>query len=340
LIAGTARASEGRVTSNGRALALLDLSTGFAPELTGRMNIDYVARLVGYDTIEARERTPAIIEFAELGEFIDHPVRTYSTGMFLRLAFAVYAGLDPRMLLVDEALAVGDVAFQRRCLRRIEELRAQHGTAILLVSHDLALVTQFCQRAVVLDHGALAFDGRPRDAVETLQSLLFHDGPVPARADDDSIASGDGGASIADVWAEDASGRRTATVPVGTALSFCYRIRFHCSVDQPVLGFRLATVQGIVLSSANTYTYGYRTASAVAGDEWEVRWQLSLRLVPGSYFLSCGCSYSDRDVFLCRRVDALKLTVIGQARGVGIVDSVSSLTVQKVDTVSAQRGVP
>lgn len=328
LVAGTATASEGTVATNGRALALLDLSTGFVAELSGRSNIDYVARLVGYDAHEARARMASIIEFADLGEFIDHPVRTYSSGMFLRLAFAVYAGLDPRLLLVDEALAVGDVAFQRRCLRRIEELRSQHGTAILLVSHDLTLVTQLCQRAIVLDHGRLAFNGSARDAVETMQGLLFQHGTAPTRGDDDSMEYGDGGASITEVWTEDASGRRTTTITAGGVLSFCYRIRFHRPVDGPLLGMRLATVQGVVLSSANTHTYGYRTTAAAAGDEWEVRWQLSPRLVPGAYFLSCGCSYPDRDAFLCRSIDALKLTVIGHARSSGFVDSVTDVSVR------------
>lgn len=340
LVADTATATEGRVTTRGRSLALLDLSTGFMPELSGRSNVDYVARLVGYDTNEARERMPSIIEFADLGEFIDHPVRTYSTGMFLRLAFAVYAGLDPRLLLVDEALAVGDVAFQRRCLRRIEELRSQQGTAILLVSHDLTLVTQLCQRTVVLDHGRIAFDGTPRDAVETMQSLLFQHGTAPARDDDDSIAYGDGGATILDVWTEEASGRRTTTIPVGGVIFFCYRIRFNAAVDQPVLGMRLATVQGVVLSSSTTHSCSYRTQTAQAGTEWEVRWQLDPRLVPGAYFLSCGCCYPDRDVFLCRKIDTLKLTVIGATLSSGFADIVRNIEIRSAHDRTTDNRMP
>jgi len=331
ILAGAATPNEGHFEATGRILALLELGTGFSPELTGRANIAYVTALLGYEAAEVTRRTPAIIEFAGLGEFIDHPVRTYSSGMFVRLAFSVYAGLDPDILIVDEALAVGDAGFQRRCLRRIEELRDRHRTAIVLVTHDMALVSHFCHRALVLHHGRVLFDGASRDAIEVTHGILFQQQEIPSRRPDDSIAYGDGAAEFVDIWVEDQSGRRTDAVGGATPVTFCYRVQFHTTVQQPILGMRLVTVQGIVLSSTNTQMLGVRTGLARPGDVWEIRWHLNPRLTPGYYFLSCGCSYLERNVFLCRKVDALKLTVIGAMQTAGFADFVHAVEVRSLD---------
>jgi ABC-type polysaccharide/polyol phosphate transport system ATPase subunit len=339
ILAGTMTPTEGSFAAAHRVLALLELGTGLHPELTGRDNVQYVAGLLGYVPEEIAQRTPAIVEFAGLGDFIDRPVRTYSSGMFVRLAFAVYAGLEPRILIVDEALAVGDIAFQRRCLRRIEDLRS-NGTAILLVTHDMVLVPQFCDRALLLHQGETRFAGAPRDAVEVLHGILFAE-PAPAlRAVDDSIAYGDGAAEFVDIWVEDGGGRRTETVAVGGQFTFCYRVRFRAETPEPVLGLRLATVHGIVLTSTNTQMQGRRTATAEPGDEWEVRWRLHPPLTPGHYFLSCGCSYPDRDAFLCRKVDALKLTVVGTTRASGLADVVQDVEIRTPDSGSTAARAP
>jgi ABC-type polysaccharide/polyol phosphate transport system ATPase subunit len=339
MLAGTVTPTEGRFETRSRLLALLELGTGFHPELTGRENIAYVAGLLDYSPEAIAERTPAVIDFAGLGDFIDRPVRTYSSGMFVRLAFAVYAGLEPRILVVDEALAVGDIAFQRRCLGRIEELRA-NGTAILLVTHDMVLLPQFCDRAMVLHQGQTRFAGSPRDAVEVLHSIMFDQPENPVRAADDSMAYGDGSAELTDIWIEDPSGRRTETIAAGTPFTFCYRVRFRRPITDPVLGLRLATVHGIVLTSTNTQMHGRRTGAAEAGDEWEARWLLHPQLTPGHYFLSCGCSYPDRDAFLCRKVDALKLTVSGATRSSGLAEIVRDVEIRHTEVRSTNHPVP
>jgi ABC-type polysaccharide/polyol phosphate transport system ATPase subunit len=339
ILAGTVTATEGSFDSSGRLLALLELGTGFHPDLCGRDNIGYVAGLLGYPPAEIGARTPSIIEFAGLGDFIERPVRTYSSGMFVRLAFAVFAGLEPSILIVDEALAVGDIAFQRRCLRRIEELRA-NGTAILLVTHDMVLLPQFCDRAVVLHHGETRFTGSPRDAVEVLHGILFEQPEAPIRAVDDSIAYGDGQAEFVEIWIEDDAGRRTNTIAVGSTFMFCYRVRFRVATAEPVFGLRLATVHGIILTSTNTQMHGRRTGTAGSGDEWEARWRLHPQLTPGHYFLSCGCSYPDRDAFLCRKVDALKLTVIGTTRSSGLAEVVQDVEIRTCTDRSTADRVP
>ncbi|MGH7335723.1 MAG: ABC transporter ATP-binding protein [Candidatus Rokuibacteriota bacterium] len=154
----------------GRVLSLLELGTGFQPELTGRQNIFQSAQLLGFPADYVRDRLGAILDFAQIGEFIDRPVRQYSSGMFLRLAFALFANLEPDVYIVDESLAVGDVFFQQRCFRRFRELR-EGGCTILLVSHDMEAITHLCDRAILLSAGKLAAEGDPITVVHDYFAL-------------------------------------------------------------------------------------------------------------------------------------------------------------------------
>ncbi len=164
IIAGILRPTTGTATLNGRCSTLLELGSGFAPEFTGRQNVHLNATILGLSQDEVQEKLPAIERFAAIGEFIDQPIRTYSTGMVLRLAFAVIAHSDPRILIVDEALAVGDIAFRQRCMRRIHELRAQ-GVTILFVSHDTGDVKALCERCLWLDKGNVRALGEADDII-------------------------------------------------------------------------------------------------------------------------------------------------------------------------------
>lgn len=157
----------------GRVSSLLELGTGFQPELTGRQNVFQSAELLGFPEGYVRERLPAILEFADIGEFIDQPVRQYSSGMFVRLAFSLFAHLDPDVYILDEALSVGDVFFQQRCFRRFRELR-ERGCTILFVSHDMEAVTHLCDRAILLSGGKLAADGDPVTVVHDYFALSGH----------------------------------------------------------------------------------------------------------------------------------------------------------------------
>ncbi|HEY8491265.1 MAG TPA: ABC transporter ATP-binding protein [Dehalococcoidia bacterium] len=165
LMAGLARPTEGAVRVQGRISPLLELGAGFHPQLSGRENLIVNAVLLGLRRREALERMPEIIAFAELEEFIDQPMRTYSQGMYMRLGFAVAVHVEPEILLVDEVLAVGDADFQAKCFAHIERLRAA-GVTIVLVSHDLAAVERFCERAVLLQHGRMAAEGAPREVID------------------------------------------------------------------------------------------------------------------------------------------------------------------------------
>ncbi len=171
IIAGVYRPTKGKVTVEGALAPLIELGAGFHQELTGRENILINGLLMGYSKQEMLERQQRIIDFADIGEFIDAPIKQYSSGMYMRLAFAVAIEVDPQILLVDEILAVGDMGFQQKCFERIQRFR-QAGKTILLVSHTMGDIQQHCDRAILLDHGSIVVDGQPDEAIATYTALL------------------------------------------------------------------------------------------------------------------------------------------------------------------------
>jgi ABC-type polysaccharide/polyol phosphate transport system ATPase subunit len=179
--AGVLRPTEGRVVVAGRISPMIELAAGFDAELTGRENIFLNGALMGHSRKEMAQKVDRIIEFSELGEFIDQPVKNYSSGMYARLGFAIAADVDPEILIIDEVLAVGDERFQAKCMERIRSIRAG-GCTIFYVSHDMGTVADLCDRVIVLHHGALVFDGAPGPAVERYRELQgFHPDPAHAR---------------------------------------------------------------------------------------------------------------------------------------------------------------
>jgi ABC-type polysaccharide/polyol phosphate transport system ATPase subunit len=171
IIAGVYRPSKGTVTVNGTLAPLIELGAGFHHELTGRENILLNGLLMGYSKRDMLERQQAIIDFADVGEFIDAPVKQYSSGMYMRLAFAVAIEVDPQILVLDEILAVGDMGFQQKCFQRIRRFR-ESGKTILLVTHSMAVVEEHCDRAILIDHGSIIVDGRADEAIAMYKTLL------------------------------------------------------------------------------------------------------------------------------------------------------------------------
>lgn len=193
LICGILKETGGSVQANGRIIALLELGAGFNPEFTGTENVYFQGALMGFTKAQMDERFDEIAAFAEIGEFIDQPVRTYSSGMFVRLAFATAMHLTPEILVVDEALAVGDAGFQKKCFDRIDAVR-QHGGVVLLVSHSMEQIAHHCDRVILLDGGAVAFIGRPPEAIHRYLALISgqsaHEKPartIPNPSTDDML---------------------------------------------------------------------------------------------------------------------------------------------------------
>jgi lipopolysaccharide transport system ATP-binding protein len=303
--------------------ALLELGSGFHPEHTGRENIFMNGAILGMTHAQVERRYDEIVDFADIGAFIDQPIKYYSSGMLMRLAFAVQACVYPDVFVIDEVLAVGDAAFQRKCYRHLEALR-ERGCTIVIVSHDLNTVTHLCSRAFWLDGGHLMAQGDPDEVSQQYQKMLFGEevqAPVQAY--------GDGSAEVLDIWCETPHGERILSVASGTTFDYCYRLRLLRPIADPIFGLSIKSVQGILVSATNTHMLRRPTGHFERDAEVVVRWTIHLPLTPGSYFFSCGCSYPDIDRFLCRRVDAFKLTVVGALHTGGLVDVVHAVVIDQ-----------
>jgi lipopolysaccharide transport system ATP-binding protein len=336
MIAGVLSPSAGVIALRGRLSALLELGAGFDPELTGIENI-YLAGAFAGQTREQTETTlPRVLDFAELGEFVNHPVKTYSSGMFVRLAFAVAIDSDPEILIVDEALAVGDVKFQAKCFARLAQLK-QRGTTILFVSHSSDAIARFCSRAVLIDGGKLIADGSPRDVNNQYQELLFGrqtqvDAPLESRSAFVQTRGGDAGADVAgyarllDKRFEDrpaynrtehrwgdrgaeivdfvvANDGHTDRVEVSAERPtyLLLRVRFHRDVSGIVYGYYLTTQEGTRVHGVNSRDLDPENQpldSARAGEEKVLCFRLGLRLVTGAYLVSVGVSATGGDAGL------------------------------------------
>jgi len=278
--------TEGRVTVNGRVSALLELAAGFHPDLTGRENVFLSGALMGLSMREMQQRYDEIVDFAGVGDFIDSPVRHYSSGMAMRLGFAVASSVCPDVLLIDEVLAVGDRAFSQRCLDKIYGLK-ERGTAMLFVSHDLEAVRNLCDLAALLIRGQVREIGNPDHVIACyLQELAESSGDMAqASLLERQERWGSGELRITDVWIEDSSGSPAAGVSSGEALSIVMRYAARQEVGQPVFGLAIKDQSGYLLSGPNTRFHGL-SLGLVSGSG-EMRYHVSsVPLQPGRYFLS------------------------------------------------------
>jgi lipopolysaccharide transport system ATP-binding protein len=305
IIAGILRQTEGDCRVQGSVAALLELGAGFNPEFTGRENAFMNGAIMGLSQAEMEGRLDAILDFAEIGEFVDQPVKTYSSGMFVRLAFAVAIHLDPDVLLVDEALAVGDLIFQHRCVNRIRRLRAE-GKTILFVTHDLQALTQFCDRAILLDGGRKLEDAGPEAVVHAYHSLIFEremrragsgeglihleeDGALPRVETVPHIHHryGEGGAEIVGVLLYTPEGRVVSEVRAGDRLNLAVTARFRRDMENPIVGVTIRDRMGMEITATNSSYEGAQLPPVQAGQEVTVCFAWTPPpLRPGSYAVS------------------------------------------------------
>jgi len=321
LLAGILRPTSGSVSVRGRLAALLELGAGFHPEISGRENIEISGLLLGLSKREIASRFDEIVRFAELEEFLDAPVKTYSSGMAVRLGFSIAAHSDPEVLLVDEVLAVGDEAFSRRCLEKFSEFE-RAGKTLLFVSHDLALVAERCRRALWLDRGLLAADGPAGQTVARYrQSVAEREAErrlEPAR--DDAAAPpdriGSGAATVVDLTLLDGGGRPAARLRSGEPARLVMRVRSAATLSDFVFGFAIVTVSGTTVFGSNTAIDGFRPEelSGEAGVELEIP---SLDLAPGVYSVDAAVHAHDGTPYDYRR-DALRFEVASQRDTSGV----------------------
>lgn len=321
IITGTLRPTTGWVKVEGRVAALLELGMGFHNDFTGRQNVFMAGQLFGWSPHEISALLPDIEAFADIGDYLDQPLRVYSSGMQMRLAFSVATAVRPDVLIVDEALSVGDVFFQQRCFERLRAF-CQAGTTLLFVSHSLGSVYSLCQRALLLDHGRIICDSDPKtvldlynaralQAQQTALQVVAH-----AEASDDAVGSySSPGVTIVRVALTDAAGQPVQCVVSGVTVCFRVTVRFHAAYADPHIGFQLRDARGEALFMSNTYGLRQPPGPVVAGDELDATFTFRAALAPGHYTLTCGVA-NGADVdggfqqSLARRHDAIAFSVI------------------------------
>jgi lipopolysaccharide transport system ATP-binding protein len=297
LITGTSQPTTGGVSISGRVAALLELGMGFHPDFTGRQNVFMAGQLLGLTVHELEELMPQIEAFAEIGDYIDQPVRVYSSGMQMRLAFSVATVRRPDVLIVDEALSVGDAYFQHKSFDRIREFRKE-GTTLLIVSHDRAAMQSICDRAILLDGGRLAKQGSPEEVMDyynaliaeregsTVEQVLTPEGRV-------QTTSGNGRATVLEVKLENEEGRALEVLNVGVPVTLRVRARVNEALPRLVLGYMIKDRLGQQIFGTNTHHLEQALTGLQAGEIIDYRFRFPLNLGPGSYSITTALTSNE-----------------------------------------------
>src|SRR5437870_5498617 len=314
IITGTLEATHGNVWHEGRVAALLELGAGFNPEFTGIENTFMNASLMGFSRKETENLLPEIERFAEIGPFLYQPVKTYSSGMYVRLAFSISIAAAPNILIIDEALAVGDAVFQHRCMRRLKQMQ-ESGVTIFFVSHDPGAVRALCSRAILLNAGEIVADGKPQDVLSRYQKLIMareqayeEAAQINEKTDADqewvlqeekfaplnyTFRHGDGSAQILRVEMLDASSRRIEIVETGEPVVVRVWVRFKTDVEAPVCGFLIRNRHGIHLYGTNTELQKLDLGAMRDGEIIEVTFAFDCFLAPDSYSIAVAAHSPD-----------------------------------------------
>ncbi|AIY42848.1 Teichoic acid export ATP-binding protein TagH [Collimonas arenae] len=297
LIAGTTQCTVGTIDIRGRVAALLELGMGFHPDFTGRQNAIMAGQLQGLRGDEIASLMPAIEAFAEIGEYIDQPVRTYSSGMQMRLAFSVATASRPDVLIVDEALSVGDAYFQHKSFERIREFR-RSGTTLLIVSHDRYAIQTICDRAILLNRGRLEMQGDPVEVMDFYNAMLAEREQQTVRQErlEDGrlrTISGTGEASIVSVNLLDDEGKKLDVIEVGAYATLEIRVAINVAIPRLVMGYMIKDKLGQSIFGINTHRLEMPQTDLVADEELVYRCRFPVNLGKGSYSVAISLSRLD-----------------------------------------------
>jgi ABC-type polysaccharide/polyol phosphate transport system, ATPase component len=359
MIAGTLTPTSGDIEVNGRVAALLELGSGFNPEFTGRENVYLNASILGISKDEIDNRMDEILRFADIGDFIDQPVKTYSSGMYVRLAFAVSINVNPDILIVDEALAVGDGRFQLKCFEKIKAMK-EAGTTILMVSHDLQTIRQLCDKVALIDKGRLLDFGSPNDVVNHYTKILFSNLSTPEVYETESASSqpepsnkGFVGANSADNRASSTeyrygnqmglierfavlnrSGEDVRTITTCEEVTVKFQVKALRRVEKPIYAMTVKSIKGLEVYGSNTYFQNFEFRPLQEGETVEVSFRQQMRLIPGDYYISLGfVELVDGDIVpLDRRYDVIELKILPVAkdRSFGIANLQSEIRIDYI----------
>lgn len=348
IITGVLNQTKGDLIVNGRISALLELGAGFNMEYNGIENIYLNGTMIGFSKAEIDQKLESILDFADIGEYVYQPVKTYSSGMFVRLAFAVAINIEPEILIVDEALSVGDVFFQAKCYHKFEEFK-ERGKTILFVSHDLSSISKYCDRVILLNRGSKLGEGTPKEMIDVYKRVLVGQYQLPEETenllDDTQIQKkaieashdakdnsetttiqvleyGQKQAMIRNFYVTDKSKIPTQAVVKGEEFTLTMDVEFLETVANPIFAFTIKDAKGTEIAGTNTMIEKAFLESVEKGSIKEVQFTQKMQLQGGDYLLSLGVTGYEKEEFVVyhRLYDALSLTVISDKNTVGYFD--------------------
>ena len=362
IITGVLNPSGGHVEIDGRISALLELGAGFNMEYTGIENIYLNGTMIGFSREEIDAKMQDILDFADIGDFVHQPVKTYSSGMFVRLAFAVAINIDPEILIVDEALSVGDVFFQAKCYKKFEDFKKM-GKTILFVSHDLGSISKYCDRVVLLNRGKKLAEGTPKEMVSMYKRIMVnqdkaeeiaaHQMDMSSLEEDDEKEIkeaacegqwkkhynlnpdvdeyGNGAAEIEDFAIIDENGNYTNAIVKGTRFRLKSKVKFKQDIHDPIFTYTFKNIQGVAITGTNTMYEKKDVPLAKEGETYVATFEQDMFLQGGEYLLSMSCTgYRDGEFQVYHRLyDLVGISVISDKNTVGFFDMNTEITVEK-----------
>ena len=355
IITGVLNPTGGSVHVNGRISALLELGAGFNMEYNGIENIYLNGTMIGFSKKEIDAKMDDILNFADIGDYVHQPVKTYSSGMFVRLAFAVAINIEPEILIVDEAVSVGDVFFQAKCYHKFEEFK-EMGKTIVFVSHDLSSISKYCDRVVLLNQGVKLGEGSPKEMIDAYKQVLV--GQYVPAADDHSLLSdkeitaaaaaaagtvkgevnpelleyGTKDAMITGYKITDDMGRETSALLKGKECTITMQVHFEHDIEAPIFAFTIKNIKGVEITGTNTMVEKAFLSPVRAGSDMEITFTQKIDLQGGEYLLSFGVTGFEKEEFQVyhRLYDVINMTVISDKDTVGYYDMNSRVVVKEL----------
>lgn len=346
IITGVLNPTGGNLNVNGRISALLELGAGFNMEYTGIENIYLNGTMMGFSKEEIDSRLDSILQFADIGDFVHQPVKTYSSGMFVRLAFAVAINIDPEILIVDEALSVGDVFFQVKCYHKFEEFKKM-GKTILFVSHDLGSISKYCDRVILLNKGQKIAEGEPKKIVDMYKQVLVEQEEVrdvpQEHKEDETVGCwkekmevnpnyldyGEKAAEIVDFAIVDDRGEITSNIQKDSEFTIKFKVLFHRDIEEPIFAFTIKDLQGTEVTGTNTMYENISTGTVKEGEVRTVEFKQKMNLQGRNYLLALGCvGFSENKFSVYHRLyDLCNINVISDKNTVGFYDMESEVVI-------------
>lgn len=356
IITGVLNPTGGSVHVNGRISALLELGAGFNMEYNGIENIYLNGTMIGFSKKEIDAKMDDILNFADIGDYVYQPVKTYSSGMFVRLAFAVAINIEPEILIVDEALSVGDVFFQAKCYHKFEEFK-EMGKTIVFVSHDLSSISKYCDRVVLLNQGVKLGEGSPKEMIDAYKQVLV--GQYVPAADDQSLLSdkeitaaaaaaaagtvkGEVNPELLEYGTKDAMitgykimddiGRETSALLKGKECTITMQVHFEHDIEAPIFAFTIKNIKGVEITGTNTMVEKAFLSPVKAGSDMVITFTQKIDLQGGEYLLSFGVTGFAKEEFQVyhRLYDVINMTVISDKDTVGYYDMNSRVVVKEL----------